>query len=69
MKPTEKQIVIMQLVRSHLSTASRSNDLSSPTVISDFDEDLFSIYELTSSDFLGVSKVFNNLINIILDIK
>jgi hypothetical protein len=74
MKPTAKQIAIMELVRSHLSAATRSNDFSSPTVISDFDEDLYvehfkSDFELPLGKFMGVSEAFNNLINSIRHIK
>lgn len=75
MKPTGKQIAIMELIRSHLSTATRSNDLSSPTIHSDFEEDFyFNVHldldlELSSGQFLEVSNAFNNLINSIRHIK
>jgi hypothetical protein len=58
----------MELVRSHLSTASRSNDLDSPSIPTDFDEDLFG-YDLAGNAYIEVSCEFNNLINSIRHIK
>ena len=58
----------MELVRSHLSTASRSNDFSSPTVISDFDEDIWN-FDIVGAESLEVSYAFNDLINSIRHIK
>ena len=68
MKPTAKQIAIMMLVQSHLSSATRSNDLDSPTIPTDFDEDLFG-YDLVGNAYIEVSCEFNNLINSIRHIK
>jgi len=61
----------MELVRSHLSAATRSNDFSSPTVVSDFDEDFFNLYvESTSpTEYIELSDAFNNLIYSIRHIK
>ena len=68
MKPTAKQIAVMELVRTHLSALTRSNDITSPTVISDFDEDMWD-FDFKKNHNDRLSDAFNDLINIIRDIK
>ena len=68
MKPTAKQIAVMELVRTHLSALTRANDITSPTVISDFDEDLWD-FDFKKNHNDRLSDAFNDLINIIRDIK
>lgn len=68
MKPTATQIALMELVRSHLSALTRSNDITSPTVLSDFEEDMW-VYDLKKNHNDRLSDVFNDLVNIIRDVK
>ena len=76
MKPTAKQIAVMELVKTHLSALTRSNDITSPTVTqltNEFDEDFYNLHlnelELSSGEFIDVSDAFRKLITSIRYIK
>jgi hypothetical protein len=68
MKPTATQIALMELVKSHLSALTRSNDITSPTVLSDFEEDMW-VYDLKKYQTRSFSKAFNDLLITIRDVK
>ena len=68
MKPTAKQIEVILLFKSHLAHLAQSNDITSPTILSDFDEALWDS-DLKKNLNDRFSDAFESIVHAVKDVR